>query len=311
MPVEERLNWIDTQYTDLSVAEQCLLALVPRSSYYYEPRGTESMENLDIMKVLDEMHLENPMYGSPKLTFLLRQQGYEVNHKRVERLMRLMGMQAIVPGPHTSKARRENKVYPYLLKGIKISSPNEVWCADITYAPIHRGFMYLVAIMDWYSRYVLAWEISNTLDVLFCMEALERALALGRPGIFNTDQGAQFTSEEFTGRLKLAEVRISMNGKGRAMDNLFIERLWRSLKHEDIYKMDYADGEELYHGLTRYFQFYNTKRIHQSLGYCTPEQIYFGKGGENFSPPPYPPRGREGEGEEKKEKEVEERIYLS
>ena len=293
------------------MVKQCIFAQVPRSTYYHGPKGTESLENIEIMRELDEMYLDKPFYGSPKMTYWLREKGYEVNHKRVERLMRIMDIKAIVPGPHTSKPRRENKVYPYLLRGMKIQTPDKVWCADITYVPMRRGYMYLVVIMDWYSRYVIAWDISNSLDALFCMEALEKALARGTPEIFNTDQGAQFTSEEFTGHLLQAQVQISMDGKGRAMDNLMIERLWRSVKYEDIYVMDYADGKELYAGLTRYFHFYNTQRYHQSLGNQTPEQVYLGKGGNFFAPPPYPPRGREGEGEEKKEKEVEETLSLT
>ena len=290
--------------------KQCSLAGIPRSTYYRGPKGTESLENLDIMRELDEMYLDKPFYGSPKMTYWLKEKDYEVNHKRVERLMRLMGIKAIVPGPHTSKPRRETKVYPYLLRGMKIQAPNEVWCADITYVPMQRGYMYLVVIMDWYSRHVIAWDISNSLDTLFCMEALEKALARGTPGIFNTDQGAQFTSEEFTERLQRAEVRISMDGKGRAMDNLLIERLWRSVKYEDIYKRDYADGKELYAGLTRYFHFYNTQRYHQSLGNRTPEQVYLCKGKNILVAPPYPPRGREEE-EEKKEKEVEGTLSIT
>jgi putative transposase len=290
---------------------QCSLAGIPRSTYYRGPKDTESPKNLDIMRELDEMYLDRPYYGSPKMTYWLNEKGYEVNHKRVERLMRLMGIKAIVPGPHTSRPHRENKVYPYLLRGMKIQTPNQVWCADITYVPMQRGYMYLVVIMDWYSRYVIAWDISNSLDTLFCMEALEKALARGTPGIFNTDQGAQFTSEEFTERLQRAEVRISMDGKGRAMDNLLIERLWRSVKYEDIYGKDYADGKELYAGLTRYFHFYNTQRYHQSLGNLTPEQVYLGKGGNFLAPPTYPPSGREEEEEEKKEKEVEETLSIT
>ena len=290
---------------------QCSLAGIPRSTYYRGPKDTESSKNLDIMRELDEMYLDKPYYGSPKMTYWLNEKGYEVNHKRVERLMRMMGIKAIVPGPHTSRPHRENKVYPYLLRGMNIQTPNQVWCADITYVPMQRGYMYLVVIMDWYSRYVIAWDISNSLDTLFCMEALEKALAQGTPGIFNTDQGAQFTSEEFTERLERARVRISMDGKGRAMDNLLIERLWRSVKYEDIYKRDYADGKELYAGLTRYFHFYNTQRYHQSLGNLTPEQVYLGKGGNFLAPPTYPPSGREEEEEEKKEKEVEETLSIT
>jgi len=267
------------------------------------------------MRLLDRMYLDKPFYGSPKMTHWLRQEGYIVNHKRVERLMRVMGLCAVVPGPHTSKRRREDRIYPYLLRDMKILGRDEVWCADITYVPMRRGYMYLVAVMDWFSRYVLSWEISNSLEVLFCLEALEKALSLGRPGIFNTDQGAQFTSDMFTGRLKDAQVRISMDGKGRAMDNLFIERLWRSVKYEDIYIRDYADGKDLHLGLSRYFRFYNKERPHRSLGNLTPEQVYYGMGRDfQPAPPPYPPRGREEEEEkekEKKEKEIEESLNIT
>jgi len=203
--------------------------------------------------------------------------GYQVNHKRVERLMRLMGLQAIVPGPHTSRPHPEHLVYPYLLRGLTISTPNQVWCADITYVPMWRGYLYLVALMDWFSRYVLAWELSNSLEALFCLEALDRALESAQPGIFNSDQGTQFTSEEFTGRLLSAGVRISMDGRGRVMDNIFIERLWRSVKYEEIYVRDYEDGTAARKRLAQYFRFYNTERPHQSLGNCTPAELYFGQ----------------------------------
>ena len=191
--------------------------------------------------------------------------------------MGLMGLQAVVPGPHTSRPHPEHRVYPYLLRGLKILAPNEAWCADITYVPMRRGYLYLVAVMDWFSRYVLTWELSNSLEAGFCCEALDHALEGARPGIFNTDQGAQFTSEEFTGRLHEAGVRISMDGRGRVMDNIFIERLWRSVKYEEIYLRDYADGIEAHRGLDRYFRFYNTERQHQSLGNRTPADWYYGR----------------------------------
>ena len=199
-----------------------------------------------------------------------------VNEKRVARLMRVMGLQASVPGPHTSRRHPEHRVYPYLLRDLEVQRPNQVWCSDITYVPMRRGFLYLVVVMDWYSRYVLAWELSNTLEVVFCVEALQRALGMGCPEIFNTDQGAQFTSEEFTGKLQGAGIRISMDGRGRALDNVMVERLWRSVKYEDIYLWNYADGTEAWRGLNRYFPFYNTERRHQGLGSKTPAQVYFG-----------------------------------
>ena len=230
-----------------------------------------------MMRVIDKLYMKRPFYGVPRMTGWLRELGHVVNHKRVERLMGLMGLQAIVPGPHTSRPHPEHRVYPYLLRGVNILAPNEAWCADITYVPMRRGYLYLVAVMDWFSRYVLTWELSNSLEAGFCREALDRALKGARPGIFNTDQGAQFTSEEFTGRLHEAGVRISMDGRGRVMDNIFIERLWRSVKYEEIYLRDYADGIEARRGLDRYFRFYNTERQHQSLGNRTPADWYFGR----------------------------------
>ena len=256
------------------MARQCLLAGLARSSYYYGPVGQESPENLRLMRRIDELYLKRPFYGSPRMTFWLRQLGWEVNEKRVARLMRVMGMQAIVPGPHTSRPHPQHRIYPYLLRDLSIRAPDEVWCADITYIPMRRGYLYLVAVMDWFSRYVLAWELSNSLETAFCLSALERALAKTTPGISNTDQGAQFTSGEFTGRLETAGVRVSMDGRGRMQDNIFIERLWRSLKYEEVYPRDYADGERAYQGLKRYFLFYNTERPHQALENRTPAEVY-------------------------------------
>ncbi len=275
VPLETRRQWIEPKDPELPIVSQCRILAVPRSSYYYEPARTESEENLRLMREIDEVYLEFPFFGSPRMTLRLRELGWVVNEKRVARLMRLMGLQALVPGPHTSRRRSENPVYPYLLSGLEISEPDQVWCADITYVPMRGGYLYLVAVMDWYSRYVLAWELSNALDTDFCVVALERALARGRPGIFNTDQGAQFTSREFTGLLERADVRISMDGRGRAMDNVFVERLWRTVKYENVYSRDYSDGHEVYAGLTEYFCFYNERRWHQALGYRTPADVYF------------------------------------
>jgi len=202
--------------------------------------------------------------------------GVGSHEKRVARLMRVMGLQAVLPGPHTSRAHPEHRVYPYLLRDLEIQRPNQVWCSDITYVPMRRGFLYLVVVMDWFSRYVLAWELSNTLEVLFCVEALQQALGIGHPEIFNTDQGAQFTSEEFTGKLQGAGIRISMDGRGRALDNVMVERLWRSVKYEEIYLWDYADGKEAWQRLSWYFPFYNTQRRHQGLSRQTPAEVYFG-----------------------------------
>ena len=209
------------------------------------------------------------------MTLWLTELGHMVNHKRVERLMRVMGLQAIVPGPHTSWPHPQHVVYPYLLRGLKISAPNDVWCADITYVPMRRGYLYLVAVMDWFSRYVLSWELSNSLEAAFCLEALECALKGARPGIFNTDQGSQFTSLAFTGRLEGCGVAISMDGRGRVLDNVFIERLWRTVKYEEIYLKEYESGWALEAGLTDYFAFYRHQRPHSSLGYRTPGEVYF------------------------------------
>jgi putative transposase len=209
------------------------------------------------------------------MTQQLQRQGYAVNHKRIRRLMHKMGLQAIYPKPKTSQAAKEHKIYPYLLRNLAITQVNQVWSTDITYIPVHRGFMYLVAVMDWFSRYVLAWKLSNTLESSFCLESLERALCLGKPTIWNTDQGSQFTSSVYTSRLESAGIRISMDGRGRALDNIFIERLWRTVKYEDIYLKEYNTVLELETGLEDYFRFYNQERIHQSLGYRTPAEVHY------------------------------------
>jgi putative transposase len=251
---------------------------VPRSSAYYTPNISESVENLALMRRIDEQYLKTPFYGVPRMTFWLNEQGCGVNPKRIARLMNVMGLQATLPGPHTSKPHLEHRIYPYLLRGKEIVSPCEVWSADITYIPMRRGFMYLVAVMDWFSRYVIAWDVSNSMESGFCVATLKRALKKAQPGIFNTDQGSQFTSEEFTGTLANAGVRISMDGRGRALDNVFIERLWRSVKYEDIYLRDYADGHDLYAGLARYFNFYNYERPHSALENNTPASYYQNNG---------------------------------
>lgn len=274
--MEARRAWIEHGQTQLSIVRQCGLAGVSRSSYYYEPLGTETAENLDLMRVIDQLYLDRPFYGAPRMTDWLQELGYPVNHKRVERLMRVMGVQAILPGPHTNRPHPTHRVYPYLLRDLAVERPNQVWCADITYVPMPRGFLYLVAVLDWFSRYVLAWELSNTLEAAFCIEAVERALRRARPEIFNTDQGAQFTAAEFTGRLERAGVKVSMDGRGRALDNVMVERLWRTVKYEDLYVRDYADGIAVRQGLARYFRFYNTDRPHQGLGKRTPAAVHFG-----------------------------------
>jgi putative transposase len=244
-----------------------------RSSFYYEP-ATESAENLRLMGLIDRQYTDCPFYGSRRLTAWLNEdQGEAVNRKRVQRLMRLMGLEAIYPKPKLS-AGRKHKVYPYLLRGVTIDRPDQVWSTDITYVGLPGGFMYLTAVIDWHSRYVLSWELSNTLDGSFCLEALETALSRGRPEVFNTDQGVQFTAEAFTARLQRAGVKVSMDGKGRCLDNVFVERLWRSVKYEDVYLRNYETVAQLRAGLTRYFGFYNGQRRHQSLGYRTPAEVY-------------------------------------
>jgi putative transposase len=245
-----------------------------RSSLYYEAAG-ESAENLHLMRRIDEQYTQTPFYGWPRMTALLRRKGYAVNHKRVQRLMQKMGLQAIYPKPKTSLAAKEHQVYPYLLRGLTLTQPQQVWSADITYIPLRHGFMYLVAVIDWFSRYVLAWQLSNTLDSHFCVDALQLALCQGQPDIFNSDQGAQFTAAAFTTCLQQKGIRISMDGRGRALDNIFVERLWRSVKYEDIYLKDYVTVPALATGLDAYFQFYNDERLHQSLAYRTPAEVHF------------------------------------
>ena len=250
------------------------MAGLSRSGFLYEARP-ESEESLLVMRLIDEQYMRRPEYGSPRMTDWLRDNGHAVNHKRVARLMQLMGIQAITPGPHTSKPAPENKIYPYLLRKVEIERINHVWSTDITYVPMRHGFMYLVAVIDWFSRYVLAWELSNTLDSDFCVLALERALTQhGEPDVFNTDQGSQFTSKAFTNVLLEKDISISMDGRGRALDNVFIERLWWTVKYEDIYPKAYARGRDLYQGLCDYFLYYNDERKHSSLDKRTPSDVF-------------------------------------
>ena len=265
---------IEPVHSHISIRRQCELLGLNRATLYYQP-AQESAVNLHLMRLMDEQYLQTPFYGSPRMTAYVRRLGYTVNPKRVRRLMRKMGMAAIYPKPRTTQAVQGHKVYPYLLRDLPITHANQVWSADITYVPMQQGFMYLVAIMDWFSRYVLVWQLSNTLDGYFCIAALRQALQQGQPEIFNTDQGVQFTAHDFTGCLETAGVRISMDGRGRVLDNIFIERLWRSVKYEDVYLKDYATVPELFTGLDGYFQFYNYQRPHQSLAYRTPAEIYF------------------------------------
>ena len=231
--------------------------------------------NLTLMRLIDEQYMKTPFYGYPKMTQYLRSQDHWVNPKRTARLMRVMGLQAVVPKRRMTRNNPDHKIYPYLLRNVPIVRVDQVWSTDITYVPMSQGFMYLVAILDWFSRYVVSWQLSNTLDNNFCITALERSLQHGRPEIFNTDQGVQFTSHSFTERLESAGVKISMDGRGRVFDNIFIERLWRTVKYEDIYFKNYVTATELERGLVQYFQFYNNERFHQSLGYKTPAQVYY------------------------------------
>jgi putative transposase len=265
---------IEPEHPNISLRRQCELIGLHRSSWYYQPAG-ESTFNLQLMRLIDEQYLRTPFYGSPKMTAWLRRQGHKVNPKRIARLMRLMGLQAIYPNPKTSIPGKDHRIYPYLLRDLEIVHPNQVWCSDITYVPMARGFMYLVAVMDWNSRFVLSWQLSNTMDTHFCLEALHAALHYGKPSVFNTDQGAQFTSLDFTSRLSQADIRISMDGRGRATDNIFIERLWRSVKYEEVYLKDYETVMDLDLSLLAYFRFYNYERPHQSLGYKTPAEVHF------------------------------------
>lgn len=268
-----RLELVRRDHPELSLVRQCALLDISRSSLYYRP-AQASAKDLALMALMDQQYLKTPFYGCRRMAAWLRSQGYQVNRKRVRRLMQLMGLEAIYRRPNTSKPAPEHRVYPYLLRGLAINRVDQVWAADITYIPLARGFLYLVAIMDWYSRYVLAWRLSNTMDVDFCVVALEEALSQGRPEIFNTDQGSQFTSEAFTGLLLEHGIQVSMDGKGRCMDNVFVERLWRSIKYEEVYLKAYQNGSEARAGIGEYLHLYNHERPHQALGYQTPRQVF-------------------------------------
>lgn len=271
--INELRSVIEPQNMSISIARQCELLGLSRSSYYYEP-ATESEENLRYMRLIDEQFLRTPFYGVPRMREYLQGLGYQVNKKRISRLYQIMDLRTIYPKPRTTIMNKEHEIYPYLLNNVKITEPNQVWSTDITYIPMNKGFMYLVAVMDWYSRYVLSWRLSNSMEVGFCLEVLDDALQFGTPKIFNTDQGSQFTSKEFTGKLKSAQVQISMDGKGRAIDNVFIERLWRSVKYEYVYINSPSTGKEIYDGMNKYFSFYNNERKHQGLGYKIPVDIW-------------------------------------
>ena len=266
---------MEGDHPEICISRQCELLGLPRSSFYYKPVGVCEY-NLLLMDMIDKKYTEHPFYGILRMTAWLHDEGHHVNHKRVQRLMQLMGLRAIYPKPRLSKSEDVSEKYPYLLRGLMIRRPNQVWGTDITYIRLKQGFVYLVAIMDWFSRYVISWEVSNSLDTHFCLSALENALRKGVvPEIFNSDQGSQFTSEAFTSRLKAAEVQISWDGRGRFWDNIFIERLWRSIKYEEVYLKDYVNVPDAIRNLDDYFRFYNCQRHHQALGYKTPEYVFF------------------------------------
>ena len=264
---------IEPHHPQLSIARQCALVGLPRSSWYYAPVGPSATTQA-LLDRLDEQYTRTPFYGVRRMTAVLRRAGYMVNPKRVRRLLRVLGLEVLYPKPRTSVLAPGHRLYPYLLRGVPITQPDQVWSSDITYIRLTQGWAYPVAILDWYSRYVLAWEVSNTLDTGFCLAALERALARGCPTIFNTDQGSQFTSDAFTGRLQAAGIQISMDGRGRALDNVFVERLWRAVKYEEVYLKSYETVPVAIRSLGAYFRFYNEERLHQALGYRPPAAVY-------------------------------------
>lgn len=272
--IDIKRQCIDPKHSLVPIARQCDLLGISRSAYYYQSCKDESY-NLALMRLIDEEYTRYPFYGIEKMTAVLRRQGHTINPKRIRRLMRLMGLEAIYPKPNLSKASKEHKIYPYLLRGVSIGRVDQVWSTDITYIRLNSGFIYLVAVIDWFSRYVLSYEFSTTLDKDFCIKALRDALKVAKPKIFNTDQGSQFTSDAFTGTLKEAGVTISMDGRGRALDNIFVERLWRTVKYERVYLHNYETVREAIQDIGEYFDFYNNKRLHQSLDYQTPAEVYF------------------------------------
>lgn len=272
--IDQKRQLIESAHSSISIQRQCELIGLSRASLYYEPQK-ESPENLSLMRLIDEQFTRVPFYGVRRMTaWLQEEQRLPVNPKRVRRLMRLMGLEAIYPKPRLSLAAPGHQVYPYLLRGVTIDRVNQVWSTDITYIRLQAGFIYLVAILDWHSRYVLSWEVSTTMENDFCLSALDRALHVGKPEIFNSDQGSQFTSNAFTGVLKERGIKISMDGRGRALDNVFVERLWRSVKYEEVYLNDYKTVPQAVERIGRYFNFYNHERLHQSLDYKTPETVY-------------------------------------
>jgi putative transposase len=283
MSIERRRQMIAPDHPELSIVRQCELASISRSGFYYQPAG-ETLLNLELMRLIDRQFLETPWYGSRQMARHVRREGYPVGRKRIRRLMATMGLEPIYQRPRTTVPHPEHQIYPYLLREMVIERPNPVWCADITYIPMRRGFLYLVAVMDWASRKVLSWRVSNTMDADFCIEALEEALErFGKPEIFNTDQGSQFTSPRFTGVLREAGVRISMDGRGQWMDNVFIERLWRSLKYECIYLHAFETGSALRTGLRDWIGYYNARRPHSALAGRTPDETYWATGTEKLA----------------------------
>jgi putative transposase len=266
---------IEPMNPQIAISRQCELLDLSRSSFYYKPEGEDDF-NFELMRIIDEEYTRHPFYGARRMAAWLRAHGFSVNRKRVSRLMRLMGITAIYPKPRLSANGPDHKVYPYLLQGMDISQPDQAWCADITYIRLAHGFVYLVVIMDWHSRYVLSWELSTTLDKRFCLDAARQALLISKPEIFNTDQGPQFTSEEFTGLLEEEGIRVSMDGRGRIYDNIFLERLWWTVKYEEVYLHEYRTVLEARAHLAEYFRFYNEERLHETLGYRTPHEVYFG-----------------------------------
>jgi putative transposase len=275
LTLEQKRKAIEPANRNITVYRQCELLGLSRSSLYYKPRGDIGYNEM-LMRLIDKQYVETPFYGIDKMTEYLCRQGHHVNHKRIRRLMRQMGLEAVYPRRKRglSISDKQHRIYPYLLSGVTVTRPDQVWSADITYIRMYRGWLYLVAVMDWFSRYVLSWEVSTTLESEFCVTALKQALSYGRPEVFNTDQGSQFTSDDFTKVLQAADIQISMDGKGRVFDNIFVERLWRTVKVEEVYLRDYQTVAEAGYGLGRYFDFYNNRRFHQALDYRTPAEVY-------------------------------------
>ena len=266
------MQLIESAQESISIVRQCELLGISQSSYYYKPRINEF--DLELMAKIDEIYTRNPFFGSRRITIELKKYNLPVGRRKVQTLMDKMGIEAIYPRPNLSKPDFEHRVYPYLLKNLKIERPNQVWCSDITYIRMTNGWLYLVVVMDWFSRYILSWELSNTLDTAFCVSALQAALEMGKPEIFNTDQGSQFTSNLFTSELLNRDIRVSMDGRGRAFDNIFIERFWRTVKYEEVYIKEYRTVIDAYSGLKGFIKFYNDERLHQSLGYKSPSEVH-------------------------------------